>query len=983
MANPLRLEVLLGAVDKATAPLNRVSQSSKAAAARLKELTEQQRQVNRIQKDVEGYNKTREALKANDTALAKINASLKSHKEKLSAAREAQRSARREVKSAERDYNELSAKLLTTRGSNQALNTELEKARVRLESVRGSANKAAAESDKFARKVRSAEGEEKRLSGSTARLSRDVGIYSDKLKAANVNTGALSTVAFKLKRREDALTESITKQRSQLDRLGQKQEQVNKARERYRHGMSVSNSLAVAGATGMGIGYGTYRIFHNPLDEYKNYQNEVERVDALGKGPATTKAAVQYAHTNRAYGVSELESLTLLRDAISIFGDLGHAEGVTPMMQRMWFANKARYGEEGAEERLRQFEDMIKAVELRGGVSNPEQFGIQANMIQKIINATGNRVNPSEWMQFIKTGQLAVKGMDNDAFYYKSEPLIQELGGFKVGTAFQSAYQNLYQGKTTKVAANRLMELGLVGDKSKVSFDSVGQNGYIGPGALLKGRLFNSDPIEWIRTVLLPQLAKHGITDDAQIQDAIGQIMTNRTGAGLYANVVQQIKNGSIDRRIDLNAHADGIDDMHRKAVNQTQGKELELAARRADLYRQMGSEIMPLYTKALEKIAGALRDVTDWMEKNPKKAKVMLATLASVGALAASFGILSLAAAAISRPVIIAIYLLRRMGIATRGAGKGGRALGRGLQWLKKPLGLVIKGVRWLPTGLTLVSKSLWLVARAAIGLAVANPVIAAIVVAVAALGAAAYLIYKNWGAISQFFKDRWQDVKDAFHGGIGKVSELLVNWSPQGLVYKGISELLGYLGIDVPGNLFDAGKAMINGLWDGMKAMWEKVAGWFDGIGNWIKEKMPFSGHWEVTPPQVPINQDAPWAKQNPWMAGESNKPSKLSTERQGAMKVAARAAMWTGAAMPAFAGAALPSIDDPSSIIQMDTRPPVSAPAAAPANHDNRQYSINIHAAPGMDSHAIARHVSDEIDRRDRQKRARERSSMSDRR
>ena len=43
------------------------------------------------------------------------------------------------------------------------------------------------------------------------------------------------------------------------------------------------------------------------------------------------------------------------------------------------------------------------------------------------------------------------------------------------------------------------------------------------------------------------------------------------------------------------------------------------------------------------------------------------------------------------------------------------------------------------------------------------ANP-IGLVIAAVAALGAAAYLLYDNWDGVVKFFEDTWQGIKDAF---------------------------------------------------------------------------------------------------------------------------------------------------------------------------------------------------------------------------
>lgn len=63
-----------------------------------------------------------------------------------------------------------------------------------------------------------------------------------------------------------------------------------------------------------------------------------------------------------------------------------------------------------------------------------------------------------------------------------------------------------------------------------------------------------------------------------------------------------------------------------------------------------------------------------------------------------------------------------------------------------------------------------------------------------------------------------------------------------------------------------------------------------------------------------------------------------------------------------------------------LSLDNRSPVAA--AAPSVNDSHDViNINIHPAPGMDAQAIARAVSAELDRRDREKSARQRSRLSD--
>jgi len=83
-----------------------------------------------------------------------------------------------------------------------------------------------------------------------------------------------------------------------------------------------------------------------------------------------------------------------------------------------------------------------------------------------------------------------------------------------------------------------------------------------------------------------------------------------------------------------------------------------------------------------------------------------------------------------------------------------------------------------------------------------VANPIILAIVLAVGLLAGAAYLVYKNWGAVKQYFIDLWDGVKTAFNAGLD-VIKTVFSYSPLGLIMKSWGPVAKFFG----------------GLWDKVK--------------------------------------------------------------------------------------------------------------------------------------------------------------------
>ncbi len=88
-------------------------------------------------------------------------------------------------------------------------------------------------------------------------------------------------------------------------------------------------------------------------------------------------------------------------------------------------------------------------------------------------------------------------------------------------------------------------------------------------------------------------------------------------------------------------------------------------------------------------------------------------------------------------------------------------------------PLLLIISG---LASGAGVLAGAFGSVA-AGIGL-ITLPILA-VIAAVAVLAGAVYIIYKNWGAISAWFRARWEQVKSAFDGGLWGIIALLATWS------------------------------------------------------------------------------------------------------------------------------------------------------------------------------------------------------------
>lgn len=646
---------------------------------------------------------------------------------------------------------------------------------------------------KLSAELKKAEAEARRLNKVVTEGKPKLMALRQELNQAGLKSTNLAQHQEKLKNQIHGTNTEIDKQKKYLQNLNRVQQSTQKMSGHVRNAGMYGAGAAATGVTAM------YQL-RKPINETKHVDLEENRIASLGLGKKATEEAIQYAKAMKTFGTSTLDNLQLVRDGVTAFADVHHAQMVAPTLAKMKFSNQAMYGDDGAENE-KKFMDMLKVIEMRNGLKSEKAFMEQANIIQQVITATGGRVQAEEWLNVIKTGGIAAKGIENQAFYYKLEPLVQEMGGFRVGTAMMSAYQNVYQGRTTKRAANNLQNLGLIEDPSKVKHDKSGQISFLDVGAIKGAELFKKDQFAWMEQVLVPQLNKKGITKEGDIIDAMGSIFTNRTASNLFAQMYMQRE--QIHKNAKLNAGADNIDQLNSKAMGTTTGKEIEARANLHDAYLKFGTTILPIYTKAIETATGALQSFNGWMERNPTLAKILGVGLLGIAASLVAIG----GTLAVFSPLILGMLSLRLM-MATLGPSTG--ALGLAFRLLKAPMAI-------LRMDLLGLAKNFMMVGR----LFLTNP----IVLAVTAIAVAAYLIYKNWEPIKGFFVGIWSTIKTAFNGGIKGVSALIINWSPIGLFYMAFAKVMSWFGIDLPSKFTGFGSMIIDGLVNGIKSGFNKL--------------------------------------------------------------------------------------------------------------------------------------------------------------
>ncbi|WP_119685743.1 phage tail tape measure protein [Acinetobacter pittii] len=757
-----------------------------------------------------------------------------------------------------------------------------------------------------------------------------------------LNNAGLKSKNFADQQQE--LKEKINAANTSIDSQKNKLENLNRFQKSHSNMSGNVRTAAMYGAGMAATGTAALYQMRKPIDESKRVDVEENRIASLGFGKKATDEAIQYAKAMKTFGTSTLDNLTLVRDGVTAFGDVHHAQWVAPTLAKMKFANEAMYGDHGVENE-KKFMDMLKVIEMRNGLKSKESFQEQANIIQQVITATGGRVQAEEWLNVIKTGGIAAKGMDNKAFYYKMEPLVQEMGGHRVGTSMMSAYQNLYQGRTTQRAAANLDKFGLIGDYSKVKHNKTGDLSYLDIGAIKGADLFKKDQFAWMEQVLVPALNSKGITKEGDVIDAIGSIFSNRTASNLFAQMYMQ--RDQIHKNAKLNEGAFNIDQLNKQAQGSTSGKELEARAKLNDAYLQFGQTILPIYTQALVMASSALQGFTGWMQQNPTLAKALgTGLLVIAGGLVAIGGLLL-----VFSPLILSMLSLRLM-MATLGVQ--GSALGFAFRLLLSPFSL-------LRGAITGVGSALMWLGR----LAMAHPLLALIT----AVAFGVYLIYKNWDTIGPYFQNVWAKIKGFFQSGIGNISATILNWSPLGLFYSAFAAVMNWFGFELPTKFSSFGANIINGLINGIKShfpklkeIWNTVA---DYMPDWLKQRMVIRSPSRVMAGlggHIVGGIGMGLTQAFPELKNKYNQVLNLFTNK---------------AQSPA-----MDQIDIAAPVIsKIQTAPNLTSSRQSSLAVAGDTYTIHIHAAPGQIVQDLERQIEQVINRLQRDKFSRVRTIMAD--
>lgn len=240
-----------------------------------------------------------------------------------------------------------------------------------------------------------------------------------------------------------------------------------------------------------------------------------------------------------------------------------------------------------------------------------------------------------------------------------------------------------------------------------------------------------------------------------------------------------------------------------------------------------LGKTLLPSVSKAMASIGAIANRFNAWAQENPELTNGIMKGAAALAILSLGISAFSFVFGGLFKVMAIGKSLFTTMKAAqlayTTATAAGATTTGGMTAALKAMnLGFLASPIFWIVAGIV-------------------------------ALGAAVYLVYKNWGSIKDWFVKLWNGVKNAFLIAWTFIKNIFLNYTPHGLIIKHWDKISGFfvglwnkvknifksfmgfvLGWTKP--FLNIGANIIDGIWNGIKSRATQLFNFVKGIGKGI---------------------------------------------------------------------------------------------------------------------------------------------------
>jgi len=454
--------------------------------------------------------------------------------------------------------------------------------------------------------------------------------------------------------------------------------------------------------------------------------------------------------------------------------------------------------------------DFIKAsYDIKSGIASLSDEGVAQFTKLSAMTASATKSTTEEMTKLFALGHGIFKNANETDFEFgdrMSAQIAQAVQAFRTdGSDLTLGISNI-GAQAKKMGVSLSEELAIIGN-AKSAFNSAseaatGYRAFLDGAASAQDKLglsFTDSEGKMLPMVQVLQKIKDKYGDDLGSLE-VQQELKKAFGSSEAVKIV----NALIDKTDDLtksqkqlqNATLDNVKAM---ALARNKGKEFDILGQKmGNLSAVIGQSFAPIALKASEIIGGVITKIQKWTTANPELTKTITTVLAVGGGLLTVFGVIGISVGAITMA----------------------------LPALATAFGVVSGAVGFLGSTMAFVGRIFLM-----------NP----IGLAVTTIGAAAYIIYKNWGTIKGFFSDMWDGIKSIFSSTIDFIKTYL-GWTPLGAIlnsWQPISNFFGNLWSGIKTLFSDSINFITNIFMNPVQSIsgaWSSLGSWFGGFFTWL---------------------------------------------------------------------------------------------------------------------------------------------------
>ncbi|MCU9580490.1 phage tail tape measure protein [Proteus mirabilis] len=735
MSNNLKLQVVLSAVDKLTAPFRSAQESNKRLASAVRQSRDSLKNLNQQASQIDGFRKIKQQLTSTQQA-----------------------------------YQSATQRVATL--AKEIANTE---------------NPTKKQLEAF----KKAQREAGQLKTKYEQLQRSAQRQRSALQANGISTNQLGQAQRRLNGDIERTTQQLRRQENQLRRSAEQERRMAAAKSQYQKTLDVRNKMAGTGATMTATGAGMLYSAKQTLMPGYEFNVGMSKVQALTRLDKNSDEFKMLREQARELGATTAFTANQVAQGQAFYAMAGfkpeQIKNAMPGTLAMSLAGDIDLGTTA---------DIGSNILTGFGLSSDEMSRVSDTLVGVFTRANVNLAMLGDTMKFVAPPASSL-GVDLETTAAAAGKLGDAgIQASTAGTSLKSIFGRL--AAPTSEVSKALKEINLKTTDSKGNF-----------------REFTEILVELDKkTKGMGNAQRAGLFKKLAGEEAFSSLMV----------LADQASTGSLQKLIaELKASKGEAQKVAGTMTDNLSGDMKNLQSAWEDLGIQIFDGIDSPLRQISQSITRVISKVGVWMKENPELAKTLTMIGLAIAGIITTLGILSLSIAAMLGPLAAAKLSLSILGI------KGGSALT-----------LLLKPIKLLGSAFLGLGKAM-----------LANPIL----LAIAAIAGAFYLVYKNWDTIGPYVYKvwdtvkkytaiAWQALKDTIKSAWEAIKYIFFNWTPLGLIIKHWDSIVSYTQ-----TTWTMIKTKISDVWEGIKTTLKN--GWNNIVKSvqetWETIKTTISTKWD----------------------------------------------------------------------------------------------------------------------------------------